>query len=30
MVVCADMLGGLQWIIEDSVDYAKTRSNSAG
>ncbi len=25
LVVCADMLGGMQWIIEDSVEYAKTR-----
>ncbi len=22
---CADMLGGMQWILEDSVEYAKTR-----
>ena len=25
LVVCADMLGGMQWIIEDTVEYAKTR-----
>jgi alkylation response protein AidB-like acyl-CoA dehydrogenase len=25
LVVCADMLGGMQWILEDSVEYAKTR-----
>jgi alkylation response protein AidB-like acyl-CoA dehydrogenase len=23
--VCADMLGGMQWILEDAVEYAKTR-----
>jgi alkylation response protein AidB-like acyl-CoA dehydrogenase len=23
--VCADMLGGMQWIVEDSVEYAKSR-----
>ena len=25
LVACADMLGGMQWIIEDTVEYAKTR-----
>jgi len=25
LVVCADMLGGMQWIIEDAVEYARTR-----
>ncbi len=25
LVVCADMLGGMQWIIEDAVEYAQTR-----
>ncbi|HEV7998451.1 MAG TPA: acyl-CoA dehydrogenase family protein [Planctomycetaceae bacterium] len=25
LVVCADMLGGMQWILEDAVEYAKTR-----
>jgi alkylation response protein AidB-like acyl-CoA dehydrogenase len=25
ILVCADMLGGMQWILEDSVEYAKTR-----
>ena len=25
LVVCADMLGGMQWIIENTVEYAKTR-----
>ncbi len=25
LVVSADMLGGMQWIIENSVEYAKTR-----
>lgn len=25
LAVCADMLGGMQWIIEDSVEFAKTR-----
>lgn len=25
LLVCADMLGGMQWIIEDAVEYAKTR-----
>lgn len=25
LLVCADMLGGMQWILEDSVEYAKTR-----
>lgn len=25
LVVCADMLGGMQWIIEHTVEYAKTR-----
>jgi alkylation response protein AidB-like acyl-CoA dehydrogenase len=25
LVVAADMLGGMQWIIEDAVEYAKTR-----
>ncbi len=25
LVTCADMLGGMQWIIEDAVEYAKTR-----
>ncbi len=25
LCACADMLGGMQWIIEDSVEYAKTR-----
>ncbi len=25
VVVCADMLGGMQWILEDAVEYAKTR-----
>ncbi|MBI3838007.1 MAG: acyl-CoA dehydrogenase [Planctomycetia bacterium] len=25
LAVCADMLGGMQWIIEDAVEYAKTR-----
>jgi alkylation response protein AidB-like acyl-CoA dehydrogenase len=25
LAVCADMLGGMQWILEDSVEYAKTR-----
>ncbi|HEX3726233.1 MAG TPA: acyl-CoA dehydrogenase [Pirellulales bacterium] len=25
LVVCADMLGGMQWILADSVEYAKTR-----
>ncbi len=23
--VCADMLGGMQWMLEDAVEYAKTR-----
>jgi alkylation response protein AidB-like acyl-CoA dehydrogenase len=25
VLVCADMLGGMQWILEDAVEYAKTR-----
>jgi alkylation response protein AidB-like acyl-CoA dehydrogenase len=25
LAVCADMLGGMQWIIENTVEYAKTR-----
>ena len=25
VTVCADMLGGMQWILEDAVEYAKTR-----
>jgi alkylation response protein AidB-like acyl-CoA dehydrogenase len=25
ILVCADMLGGMQWILEDAVEYAKTR-----
>jgi len=25
LVVCADMLGGMQWIIENTAEYAKTR-----
>jgi alkylation response protein AidB-like acyl-CoA dehydrogenase len=25
LLVCADMLGGMQWMLEDAVDYAKTR-----
>jgi alkylation response protein AidB-like acyl-CoA dehydrogenase len=25
LVVCADMLGGMQWILENTVEYAKTR-----
>jgi alkylation response protein AidB-like acyl-CoA dehydrogenase len=25
MSVCADMLGGMQWIVEDTVEYAKSR-----
>lgn len=25
LAVCADMLGGMQWILEDTVEYAKTR-----
>jgi alkylation response protein AidB-like acyl-CoA dehydrogenase len=25
LLVCADMLGGMQWILEDAVEYAKTR-----
>ena len=25
LVTAADMLGGMQWIIEDAVEYAKTR-----
>jgi alkylation response protein AidB-like acyl-CoA dehydrogenase len=25
LVVCADMLGGMQWILEHAVEYAKTR-----
>jgi alkylation response protein AidB-like acyl-CoA dehydrogenase len=25
LLVCADMLGGMQWIMEDAVEYAKTR-----
>jgi alkylation response protein AidB-like acyl-CoA dehydrogenase len=25
ILVCADMLGGMQWIMEDAVEYAKTR-----
>jgi alkylation response protein AidB-like acyl-CoA dehydrogenase len=25
LVVCADMLGGMQWIVEQAVEYAKTR-----
>jgi alkylation response protein AidB-like acyl-CoA dehydrogenase len=25
VLVCADMLGGMQWIMEDAVEYAKTR-----
>jgi alkylation response protein AidB-like acyl-CoA dehydrogenase len=25
LVAAADMLGGMQWIIEDAVEYAKTR-----
>ena len=25
LVACADMLGGMQWIIENTVEYAKTR-----
>jgi alkylation response protein AidB-like acyl-CoA dehydrogenase len=25
LFVCADMLGGMQWILEDAVEYAKTR-----
>ncbi len=25
LCACADMLGGMQWILEDSVEYAKTR-----
>ncbi|MEX0676030.1 MAG: acyl-CoA dehydrogenase family protein [Pirellulales bacterium] len=25
LVACADMLGGMQWIIEHTVEYAKTR-----
>jgi alkylation response protein AidB-like acyl-CoA dehydrogenase len=25
VTVAADMLGGMQWILEDSVEYAKTR-----
>ncbi|HEV3136381.1 MAG TPA: acyl-CoA dehydrogenase family protein [Pirellulales bacterium] len=25
LAVCGDMLGGMQWIIEDTVEYAKTR-----
>jgi alkylation response protein AidB-like acyl-CoA dehydrogenase len=25
LCACADMLGGMQWILQDSVEYAKTR-----
>ncbi len=25
LLVCADMLGGMQWILEDAVEYARTR-----
>jgi alkylation response protein AidB-like acyl-CoA dehydrogenase len=25
VLVCADMLGGMEWILEDAVEYAKTR-----
>ncbi len=25
LAACAEMLGGMQWILEDSVEYAKTR-----
>jgi alkylation response protein AidB-like acyl-CoA dehydrogenase len=25
LLICADMLGGMQWIMEDAVEYAKTR-----
>src|SRR5262249_45305796 len=25
LLVCADMLGGMQWILDDAVEYAKTR-----
>jgi alkylation response protein AidB-like acyl-CoA dehydrogenase len=25
VLICADMLGGMQWIMEDAVEYAKTR-----
>jgi alkylation response protein AidB-like acyl-CoA dehydrogenase len=25
LLVCADMLGGMRWILEDTVEYAKTR-----
>jgi alkylation response protein AidB-like acyl-CoA dehydrogenase len=25
LLVCADMLGGMQWILENTVEYAKTR-----
>jgi len=25
LLVCADMLGGMQWILENAVEYAKTR-----
>jgi alkylation response protein AidB-like acyl-CoA dehydrogenase len=25
LVVCADMLGGMQWILDDAVEYAKSR-----
>jgi alkylation response protein AidB-like acyl-CoA dehydrogenase len=25
LAVCADMLGGMQWILETAVEYAKTR-----
>jgi alkylation response protein AidB-like acyl-CoA dehydrogenase len=29
LVICADMLGGMQWIIENTVEYAKTRQQFA-
>ncbi len=29
LVASADMLGGMQWILEDSVEYAKTRQQFA-
>jgi alkylation response protein AidB-like acyl-CoA dehydrogenase len=25
VALCADMLGGMQWVLEDTVEYAKTR-----
>jgi alkylation response protein AidB-like acyl-CoA dehydrogenase len=25
LLVCADMLGGMQWILDNAVEYAKTR-----